>query len=138
MGIRIKNHQQEVYVLKCYGTLSVTTTRDVQPILFPGAITNVVAVMAAGGATTATVIDLNKNGTTVFAAATKVTLSAATPSVATYSGLTTTPYPVAAGDILSVDVDSCPTTASNAIVVVTVTRNGLGPATNTLDHDDVI
>ena len=138
MGIRVKNLQHKVYEFVCRGNATAANNKDSHVVQFPGYISNCLGVCKDGGASTASVVDINKNGTTIFGGATKVSFSAAAPAVVSYATLTANPTPVAAGDVLSMDVDSCSTTASNLTVLVTVTRTGVVTADNITDHDDVL
>jgi hypothetical protein len=139
MGIRTKNLQHENYQLEYTGTMSASFVhRDAKMILFDGKISNVVAKVQDGGTgATNNILDVNYNNTTIFAAATKIT-AAATTGVITYSTLSSRPFSVTAGSILSLDADQVATNATNAVVVVTVTRTGMVDEQNTSAFDDVL
>jgi hypothetical protein len=138
MGIRTRNLQNHIIVLKVNGTLTAAANKDAAMIPFNGVISNIRAkILTPGSGATNSVLDLNLNGTTVFSAATKITL-AATTGVASYSALSSNPTSLTTGSILSLDADSVPTSGACAVVEVTVTRTGLETATNESDPDNVL
>lgn len=136
MGIRVKNLTNYTLTLKCSKTLTATLNVDIARIPFDGRISNVVAKCSSGGSgANNTVLDVNLNGTSIFAAATKITL-ASTTGTPSYSALTATPLSVTAGSILSLDVDSVSANPMNAIVDVTITKNGVSAAGNAVNLDE--
>ncbi|HCV42401.1 MAG TPA: hypothetical protein DGH68_02885 [Bacteroidetes bacterium] len=138
MGIRVKNLHNFVGTLKYNQTLTATVNRDLFSVPFAGFISGVRAKLGtAGTGAQATIVDVNLNGTTVFAAATKVTL-AATTGVASYSALTSAPTPVAAGDIVSIDIDQIATAPINLAVDVIISRTPLADADHSTNLDDVL
>jgi len=139
MGIRTKNLQHVNLPLRYNGTMSASFLhRDIAMIPFDGKISNVVATCAAGGTgATNNIMDVHLNGTTIFAGAVKITL-AATTGVASYSTLSSQPLSVTAGSVLTLDCDQAATNATDALVLVTVTRTGIVTETNTTALDDVL
>jgi hypothetical protein len=137
MGIRIRNLHNFVISLKYTKTLTATVEQDVSVVPFAGFISNIVAKLGnTGSGSTNSVVDINLNGTTIFSTATKITL-AATTGVATYSPLATKPTALAAGDVISMDIDQISVAPRNLVVQVTVTRTPIDDASNVADHDDV-
>lgn len=138
MGIRVKNLTNYIIPLKVSKTLGVTLNVDCAIVPFDGRISNIFAKCSAGGTgTTHSILDVNLNGSTIFAAATKVTL-AATTGTPSYSALTSTPLNVTAGSVLSLDVDQVAANAVNAMVNVVVTKSGVGQNGNATDHNEVL
>ncbi len=138
MAIRTRNLHHKVYHLKSSATLTAAGNKDCVAIEFPGYITNLVGKLGtAGTGSTNTIADVHKNGTTIFAAATKATF-AATTGTATYSALDDEPTPVVAGDLLTLDVDQISSGPANLDVAITVSRGPHGATGNLSDHDDVL
>ena len=138
MGIRVKNLHNYMMVLSASGTLTAAADKACAMVPFNGFITNVAAVIGtAGSGATNTVLDVNYNGTTIFGAATKITL-ASTTGVATYSTLSSTPFSVTAGSIITLDADSVPTAGACAAVRITISRTPPYNASNLVDHDAVV
>jgi hypothetical protein len=134
MGIRTKNLHNIIIPLKCRSTLSATTDKDCAKVPFSGFITNIAGAVGTADGSTNSVIDINLNGTTIFADATKVTI-AKTTGVFTYSALSTTPTAVTYGSVLSLDIDSCGTGTVNAVVDVTISRAEVYTADGEQDED---
>jgi hypothetical protein len=138
MGIRTKNLHHTVLALNAAGTLTAAASKACQMVPFSGFITNVAAVIGTpGSGVTNTILDVNYNGTTIFGAAAKVTF-AATTGVASYSTLSSTPFSVTAGSIMTLDADAVPTSGANASVFVTISRTPQYDASNLVDHDNVL
>jgi hypothetical protein len=137
MGIKVKNLDNYVLTFKYNKTLTATLNQDVQLVPFSGFISNVVGRIGSGGTgVTNTIIDLNYEGSTIFGAATKITF-AATTGVASYSDLTTKPYHVTYGAMMSIDIDQIAANPMNAIVEVVISRQPLNTADNLLDLSTV-
>lgn len=136
MGIRIKNLHNYVISLKHAGTLSATTNKDVAVVPFAGKISNIYAYCAAGSAAYP-IADIHLNGTTIFGASTKITVATGT-NLASYSALSAQPTNLAAGDVLTLDIDTAGTGATNLVVQVAVTRTGMGAETNVADLDTIM
>jgi hypothetical protein len=137
MGIRTKNLHNIVLPLLARNTLSATINKDIAKVPFSGYISGVVCkVMTPGSGATNTIMDVNLNGTTIFADATKITM-ASTTGVCTYSALATKPTPVTYGSIISLDIDSCGTATLNAVVEVTISRTPIYTCDNNENQDEV-
>jgi len=137
MGIRTKNLHHHVITLRCAGTLTAAANKDIAKALMSGFITNVVGKMLTpGSGSTATIVDVNLNGTTIFDAATKMTF-AATTGVASYSALSSEPISVTYGSMFSLDVDSISTNPANLVVQITVSKTPIALASNTEDQTEV-
>jgi len=137
--IKTKNIAHATLYLKAPGTVTAAVAKDVTIVPFDGFISNIVAACASGGTgATNSILDVNYNGTnsTIFGAATKVTL-ASTTGVASYSALSSTPFGVTAGAILTLDADSVSTTLSNVCVAVTVTKTPPADCTNLADLNSI-
>jgi hypothetical protein len=137
MGIRIKNQHHHILTLKASLTLSATTNKDFALVPFAGKISNIYATCSTvGTGNTNSIIDINKNGTTIFSQAPKITISTQSTTVS-YSTFTSQPTDVAAGDIISMDIDSVGSGMANLLVSVVITRTGVGAETNVADLDTV-
>jgi len=136
--IKLRNMDHALIELVAPGTVTAAADKDAAIVPFNGFITNIYANCVSGGTgPTASIADVNKNGTTIFAAATKVTF-AATTGVATYSAQNVDPTPVSAGDVLSLDVDSVSTSPKGLVVAILVSRTNPGGATNLADQTAVL
>ena len=98
---------------------------------FDGFIENIHAEVRVAGITGAMIADLNKNGTTIFAASEKITFGAAV-APSDYSLLTAGAEQVAKGDMISLDIDSIHSgTAAELLAVhVRLNRRNQGVTTN--------
>jgi hypothetical protein len=136
--IRVKNLEHFVIPLHVPGTISAGASKACAVVPFPGKIVNIYAKQGtAGGGDTNTIADLNLNGTTIFDTSVKIT-TAATSGTVTYSALDSRPTDVAAGDILTLDVDQAGTSGANLCVLVTIAKNNPGTETNLADHNTVV
>jgi hypothetical protein len=135
MGIKIRNLSQLLLHLKSSGTLTAATYKDLVKVPFAGFISNVVAKVIDGGSGAGpSIADIHLNGTTIFGAATKINI-AATTGVITYGTFTTDPVQVAAGDVLSLDVDSISTAPISLIVTMTLTKTPPAATGSITDHN---
>jgi len=89
-------------VLKNAGANAADANVDAVYAPFDGFISNVYKDQVSGPAGSAEIIDIHKNGTTIFATATKIT-TADGGVVRTYSALTSNQ--VAKGDRITMDID---------------------------------
>jgi hypothetical protein len=138
MGIRVKNLHNAVLSLRSAGTLTAATNKDIAIVPFAGCISNICALSSTHGVgSTDTVVDINKNGTTIFGAATKITLDGGTTTVS-YSALTSQPTMVAAGDVLTMDIDSVGSTFSNLEVLITISKTRVDVCGTTSNHATVL
>lgn len=121
MGIRTKNLHNKILELKVNGTLSATTNLNSVMVPFYGFISNIVATFSSHGTGANPILDVNKNGTTVFSAATKITGNTGSSTFG-YSDLSSDHFGVSPGDIISLDVDTGGTGAVNALVNITISK----------------
>ena len=119
------------------GNLSVAAGAIAYPLPFPAELVGVFAKVGTAPATTDVLIDVNKNGTTIFADQDKrVKIAAAatagsvkvSPALPAGTNYIYTPYPAAAplavfneGDTVSVDVDQIGTGTVGANLAVILT-----------------
>lgn len=93
------------YILTGEGYLQTATGLDVMPVITAGNITQIKVMREIAGTSSSTIVDINKNGTTIF------TTQANRPSFAFGSGnnLISNPTPditsFNADDLLSFDID---------------------------------
>lgn len=117
------------------GTLSATLGSLAVAIApFAGFIRNIYA--AVGSAVNGTIplkLDVNKNGTTIFAATDTQISFAGTTGAASYGTFTTDPPQVAAGDVFTLDVDVPGTAHIGCAVVLTISREN--PAVTGTESD---
>jgi hypothetical protein len=131
--IKIRNLDHVLLELKVPGAVTTGTEADAALVPFDGFITNIFAKAVTGGTgSTPSVVDVNKNGTTIFATATKITI-AATTGAASYSAQNVDPTPVAAGDLLSLDVDSIAGSPAGFVVALLLSRQNPGGGANLAD-----
>ena len=102
------------------GDVSTGTKKGQAIVLKAGTITTVYGVFGTAGTGGSAVLDINKNGTTIFSGATKLTIPISTTTAVAGSALSTTNgiYTVAAGDIITFDVDTAD--SGNAAADMTV------------------
>lgn len=88
------------------------------PIPFAGTLKSIRADVDTAGTTGTSVVDVNLNGTTIMST-TKLQWDSAEKSTSTYSGTAATlsTTSVAAGDIITIDVDTNHTVASKGLTV---------------------
>ena len=115
----MQTFSNEVFCWFIAGNQSVGTNKCTWVIPNDSYIVDVRADAGTAPATTALIVDVNKNGTTVF------TTQANRPTIAAAGNASTTVLPdvtaVAAGDRLSFDVDQVGTGTVGADLAVTVT-----------------
>lgn len=138
MGIRVKNLGNYVMNLVAPGTITAATGKDLAVAPFAGYIVNCYATISDGGTgVTSSVVDIHKNGVTVFKTATKMTF-VATTGVCTYSTFFTTALSVSAGDVFQLDVDSIATSPKNLHVSLLLSRTPVDTETNVADLDTLV
>jgi imidazoleglycerol phosphate synthase glutamine amidotransferase subunit HisH len=137
MGIRTKNLQSYILELRIARTLSATTDADSVMVPFAGYISNAVAKLATQGTAANPIIDVNKNGTTIFGAATKVTGNTVSSTFG-YSDLSSDHLNLAAGDIISIDVDTAGTAAANFMLNLTLTKTPVKQPSHVADHNETL
>lgn len=138
MGIRVKNLHNHIITLRSAGTLTAAANKDVAKAAFSGYITNIVGKVTSGGTgATNTIVDVNLNGTTLFAAATKITF-ASTTGVASYSALSSEPVSVTYGSMFTLDVDSISSAPANLVVEITVSKTPVAAAGNNENQAEVL
>ena len=112
MAIRLNERSEfEIPDAGSVGTLTTSTACDCFLVPFPVVLKGVLARLGTAGGTQATIVDIQKNGTSIFSGATKVNF-AASSTTPTYGARTTDPPLFAKGDI----------------VKVVITQVGSGPA----------
>jgi hypothetical protein len=115
MGIKSKNMDEQDFVLIVPGAVAADANLDQNFAKFSGYIHNGYGEMLGAGVTGSTIADVNKNGTTIFSAAPKITFTAAA-AASSYSALSS--EAVTKGDKFSLDVDSIHTgTAPDGLAV---------------------
>lgn len=122
-------HQNTVdLMLQAAGAAAADNNVAVVRVPFDGFIQNIFKGEIAGPTGADEVLDLNKNGTTVFAAAGKITTADGTVNK-TYSALTSGAEVVSEGDELSLDIDSTGGTPGEGVYVgvrISRTRTNAG------------
>lgn len=130
MGIQQRNRDEQIIAFRIPGNQAAGTYKNWDFAEFDGVIANIYAEVRTAGVTGSMVVDVNKNGTTVFSDGTKITFTSAA-SVNAYSAVADATRQVAKGDKISVDVDSVHTTpAVDLTVYVVLTRRNLGDLRN--------
>lgn len=120
--LKLRNMQEIIVNLSVPGTQSAAADKACFVIPFACQIKAIFAKLGTAGVTGNQIVDVNKNNTTIFSGATKLTFATGVQA-ATYDGQTVNPTQFAKGDILSVDVDSIHTTpAKNLALVVVLQR----------------
>ena len=105
------------------GTQTAATNKFFLEVPFAGRLKAIKAILGAAGVTGSQVVDVNKNGTTIFSGAGKITFGATTAP--TYAALTADPTEFVKGDNVSVDVDSIHTTAAVNLSIWLVFSRGV-------------
>lgn len=134
--IKIRNISQQVIQLPISGTLTAVINKVLAVMPFAGWISNLkgVCLNPVNGVTTS-VLDINKNGTTIFSS-TKMTI-ASTTGVVAFGALSTDPVQVAAGDIISVDVDDVGESPSGVCIMLTLSKDNPAKYTTLSDQNTV-
>ena len=136
--IKPQNVAYQLIKLCAPGTVTAAADKDASVVQYAGFIQNIFANCISGGTgATSSIADVNLNGTTIFASATKVTF-AATTGTATYGTFTTDPTQVAAGDVISLDVDSVATSPKGFVVMVLISKMNPAATTTLSNIDGVI
>ena len=121
--MKIKNLKEHLIAFSINNTLSAGASQGTAVVPFAGFIRNIYAKLGdAGTGVTATRLDLNKNGTTIFSATTTQISLASTTGVLTLGSFTADPTQVAAGDLLTLDVDAVSTDPLNLAVLVKLSK----------------
>lgn len=132
--IKLRNRSEFLIDLSVPGTQTATTNKRTFVVPFACQIKSIYALLGAAGTTGSQIVEIKKNGTTIFSNATKLTF-ATTVAAATYGPLTADPTSLAKGDVLTVDVTQIHTTPAvnlNLLIVLQRFRaTGLVPATVT-------
>lgn len=131
--IRTRNLQHVILDLSVPGAITASAGQRSAMVPFAGFISNIKAKALTG--TLATTFDIDKNGTSIF-----TTNPYVTGTVFTSGGaLTTDPPQVAAGDILSLDVDDIGAGAPTYLsVLITISKQNPAAVTNLADHNEVL
>ena len=85
------------------GTLTTSTICDCFVAPFPCLLKGVLGRLGTAGGTQATIVDIQKNGSSIFSGATKVNF-AASSQTPTYGALTANPTQFVKGDIIKITV----------------------------------
>lgn len=124
MGIKQRNRDDILVNLSVPGTQSAAVNKQTFVVPFACRLTHIYALLGTAGTTGSQIVDVNKNGTTIFTGATKLTFPS-TVAAATYDTFSTDPPVFVKGDRITVDVDSIHTTAAvnlNLLLVLTRSR----------------
>ncbi len=123
MGIKVKSLDHAILDMSLQGTLAAGLHKIVTIAPFTGYLVGlIVKAQDAGTGTTATKLDVNKNGTTIFSASTTQISVASTTGAVSIGALTTDPHPLAAGDVLAIDIDAVPTNPINLGVAFVISK----------------
>lgn len=131
--IKIRNQAELVLDLGVPGTQSATADKQVFVVPFACQLKAIFAKLGTAGVTGSQIIDVNKNGVTIFSNATKLTFATAVQAC-TYGPFTADPTQFAKGDIITVDVDQIHTTPAKNLALVLVlqrTNRAVGRVTAT-------
>jgi hypothetical protein len=119
--IKLRNLDDFIEDLSIPGTQSAATHVKTLLIPFSCTLSAIYAKLGTAGVTSAQIVDIMKNGTTIFSSAVKLTFATAV-TAATYGPLTTDPPTFIKGDIVRVDVTQVHTTPAvdlNLLLVFT-------------------
>ncbi len=129
----IDARRQSDYIvhLRAPGTQTAATNKDFGILPFACELIGIIARLGTAGTTGSQICDVNKNGTTIFAKAAKITFATtvATPTAfASDETAVSAPVQFAEGDNISFDVDSIHsgTAAINFSLVLHFRRIGVG------------
>jgi hypothetical protein len=124
--IRLKNQNEIVVDLGVPATQSAAVNKQVFIAPFACQLKAIFAKLGSAGTTGSQIVDVNKNGTTIFSNATKLTFATGVQAC-TYGPQTANPTQFAKGDIISVDVDQIHTTpAVNLALLLVLERVNSG------------
>ena len=142
MSVGIKERGEfELLDIGCAGTLTTSSLCGICLIPFSCQLKSVIARLGTAGGTQATIVDVLKNGVSIFNPATKINFAAksATP---TYGAFTATTIPFAKGDILKAvvtQVGSANAPADLGLAVVVQRGRACyvygSPATDTIGYE---
>ena len=121
----IKLRQQEEILVQLDNPKLQAADLNVAQFVVPFAcrLKGVLAKLTVAGTTGSMIVDVNKNGTTIFSAAPKITF-ATTAQEPTYAALTTDPTTFVKNDVISVDVDSVHSTPGEGLSLLVVLQRG--------------
>jgi hypothetical protein len=135
--IRLKNQNEILVDFGVPGTQSAAANKQVFVVPFACQLKAIYGKLGTAGTTGNQINDINKNGTTIFSNATKLTFATGVQA-ATYGPQTANPTQFAKGDILSLDVDSIHTTpAVNLALVLVLERVNSGAKVSATITDDI-
>jgi hypothetical protein len=137
MGIRTKNLHNYILGLKVTKTISATLNVDAIVVPFSGFVSNIIATFSSLGTGAYPILDVNKNGATIFGDATKITGNTGSNTFG-YSDLTSDHLGVVAGDIISLDVDTAGTAAVNALVNITISKTSIKQPSHLYSQDEAM
>jgi len=117
MGIKVRNLDEIVVKLQGQGgALAADANLDGFVVPFACKLKAIFARVLAAGTTGTMIVDVNKNGTTIFSGAAKLTWASASVSP-TYAAYTTDPADFVEGDRIGLDIDSVHTTPAEGLIV---------------------
>jgi hypothetical protein len=107
--IKLKNKDEFLISLNIAGTASAATDLATFVVPFACKLKAIYARYGTAGTTSTAIYDVNKNNTTIFGNATKVSF-ASTSAAPTYGTFTVDPTSLAKDDVITVDCDQINTT----------------------------
>jgi hypothetical protein len=96
-------YEFEDFSAGCPGTLTTSSLCGIYVVPFACQLKGVLARLGTAGGTQATIVDIQKNGSSIFSGATKVNF-AASSQTPTYGALSVNPTTFVKGDILKIAV----------------------------------
>jgi len=114
--IELRNKGEFLVVFQVGGALAVDNALNAFKVPFPARLKAINAKLVTAGVTGSMIVDINKNGTTIFSGALKLTF-ATTAVDPTYDTFATDPTTFDLADMLSLDVDSVHTIPAEGLVV---------------------
>ena len=127
--IKLRNQSEEIAYLN--NPKAQAADLNVAGYLVPWScrIKSIFAKLIVAGITGAQTVDINKNGTTIFANAAKLAF-ATTSQAPTYDVFAANPTTFVKGDVISVDIDAVHsgTPAEGLMIELTLERTKTGPA----------
>lgn len=126
--IKLKNQGEVVENLQLIGAQAVGTEKAIYVVPFAVQLKAIFAKLGTAGVTGSQIVEIKKNGVTIFSDAVKLTFATAVQA-ATYGPLTVNPTKFAKGDVITVDITQIHTTpAKGCSILLTFQRlKGSGP-----------
>lgn len=129
--IKVRNQSEFIVRFRVAGAVAADAAVDAFLVPFACRIKAMYAKLVTAGVTGSMIVDLNKNGTTIFANAPKLTWATAAVDPS-YDTLAADPTELVKGDMLSMDVDSIHTTPAEGLVVELVLERAKQGPTSTV------